>query len=171
VLAKSGGKALLISRYALDCKPYNTSRVSVTWETCSLRSWLNGSFINSAFSSSERSKIRQTYVENEDFPTDFAAPGSGGNDTTDRIYLLSDSELSYYLYTAHVDLDCTPTAYARACGAVQSSGGCDWWLRSPGGMAICAESFENSFATDFGSMGIYVDSAGIAVRPMMWINL
>ena len=34
-------KALLISRYGLDCIQYNRRKASVTWETCSLRAWLN----------------------------------------------------------------------------------------------------------------------------------
>ena len=46
VLEVKDGKALVISKYALDCKPYNTSSTNVTWETCSLRNWLNNDFIN-----------------------------------------------------------------------------------------------------------------------------
>lgn len=54
VLEVKDGKALVISKYALDCKPYNTSSTNVTWETCSLRNWLNNDFINSAFSATEK---------------------------------------------------------------------------------------------------------------------
>ncbi|MBP3696995.1 MAG: hypothetical protein J6J45_05560, partial [Clostridia bacterium] len=41
VLDKQDGKVLVISKYALDAKPYNDEYVDVTWETCTLRSWLN----------------------------------------------------------------------------------------------------------------------------------
>ena len=37
VLAKEGNKALVISKYALDCKQYHPSMSDITWETCSLR--------------------------------------------------------------------------------------------------------------------------------------
>ena len=35
VLAREGNQMLVISKYALDCQQYNTSSISVTWETCS----------------------------------------------------------------------------------------------------------------------------------------
>ena len=37
VLDVRGGKALVISRYGLDAKPYHTEYTDVTWETCTLR--------------------------------------------------------------------------------------------------------------------------------------
>lgn len=55
VLAKEGTKILVISKEALDCKPY--SYTNVTWETCTLRKWLNNDFINAAFSADERTMI------------------------------------------------------------------------------------------------------------------
>lgn len=48
VLDRDGSKALLLSRYGLDAQPYNTELSEVTWETCSLRSWLNNNFRNTA---------------------------------------------------------------------------------------------------------------------------
>ena len=50
VLDVQEDRALLISKYLLDCKPYNTTDDHVTWETCTLRKWLNDEFINTAFS-------------------------------------------------------------------------------------------------------------------------
>lgn len=64
VLARDGDKALLISRYALDAQPYNKDYTSVTWETCTLRTWLNGTFYNKAFSSAEQAAILTTNVDN-----------------------------------------------------------------------------------------------------------
>ena len=48
VLAKKGNRILVISDKALDRQPYNSSRTRVTWETCTLRKWLNNDFINAA---------------------------------------------------------------------------------------------------------------------------
>ncbi len=45
VLAGEEDRALLISRYALDCRPYHSDRASVTWEFCSLRKRLNETFV------------------------------------------------------------------------------------------------------------------------------
>ena len=50
VLAKEDNKILVISKYVLDAKPYNTNLVNVTWETCALQTWLNGTFFDEAFS-------------------------------------------------------------------------------------------------------------------------
>ena len=54
VLAKENNRILVISDKALDCQPYNYLMVNITWETCSLRQWLNDTFFNMAFSSVER---------------------------------------------------------------------------------------------------------------------
>ena len=58
VLAVQGNRALLLSRYELDAKPYNTLKTGVTWETCTLRTWLNGEFLNKAFTAEEKTGIQ-----------------------------------------------------------------------------------------------------------------
>lgn len=55
VLGTDSNGTLLVSRYILDCQPYNTEYVDVTWETCSLRAWLNDDFLNTAFTPFEQS--------------------------------------------------------------------------------------------------------------------
>ena len=57
VLDVQENSALLISRYGLDSVQYNTERAEVTWETCSLREWLNGDFLCAAFSEEEQETI------------------------------------------------------------------------------------------------------------------
>ncbi len=89
-------RALLISRYGLDAKPYNTTKENVTWETCTLRKWLNGDFLNTAFTAVEQKRIIQTTVDNGNFQGNSAWRASGGNDTEDRIYLLSYREAEQY---------------------------------------------------------------------------
>ena len=68
VLDKQEDKALLISKYCLDAKPYNEKYEPVTWETCTLRQWLNGDFINEIFSGAEKAVICDTYLQNPDNP-------------------------------------------------------------------------------------------------------
>ena len=57
VLEVSNNKALLVTKDAIDGKPYNTEWEDITWEQCSLRQWLNNEFINQAFSKKEGSII------------------------------------------------------------------------------------------------------------------
>ena len=70
VLAIKDGKALAISRYALDAKPFNDSYINVTWKRSTVRKWLNGEFYNSAFNSSEKAVI--TNIQNSNLSNRFS---------------------------------------------------------------------------------------------------
>ena len=83
VLARENNRLLIISRNALDSKPYNTEDVSVTWETCTLRTWLNQDFYNTAFSSEEQEMIPTVTVKAE--KNNIYGPDPG-NDTQDRVF-------------------------------------------------------------------------------------
>ncbi|MBE6572825.1 MAG: serine/threonine protein kinase [Ruminococcaceae bacterium] len=166
VLAKEDGKALVTSKYALDCQPYNEEDTSVTWEKCTLREWLNNDFYNAAFSESEKTQIESTYVVNDDN----AVYGTeGGKDTSDKIFLLSIDEAEEY-FDSDEERECTPTDYADANGAYVNSdnGNCCWWIRSPG------DTYDASYVyTDGGvsDSGLIVSNSDNAVRPALWINL
>ena len=148
VLSNDGEKLLLLSKYALDCQPYNTEQTEITWENCTLRVWLNSDFYNRAFSDTEKAVILKSYIENNDNPS-FGT--EGGNDTYDNVFLLSLSDMintRYGFSSDYLDYDivrrCEPSAYTIAQGAWQYSGdkkdgytadgrgACWWWLRSPG---------------------------------------
>ena len=166
VLANEGNRSLLISRYALDCWQYNRERKGVTWETCSLRSWLNSSFMNAAFTVDEQKAIQKTSVDNSKSQGNSNWSTDGGNDTTDQIFLLSYAEARKY-FGSDRDRMCESTAYAKAHGAYYIENGyCSWWLRSPGdyrNTAACID-IEGSLVHDY-----YVDIYG-AVRPAFWID-
>lgn len=166
VLAKKEGKALVISKYALDCRPYNVKREDVTWETCSLRRWMNETFLDLAFSSDEQERILNTNVsadKNPEYETD------PGNPTTDKVFLLSITEVEEY-FTSDDARACKPTEYAKTNGAAENiEGFCWWWLRWPG-------SYQESAAivSSDGSVSCYGSSVIIVsdcVRPALWINL
>ena len=97
VLARDGNKALLISRYGLDVQPYNSEKTDVTWETCTLRTWLNNTFFNKAFTSAEQATILTTTVYNFWTEGNTEWESGGGNTTQDRIFLLSYEEANQYL--------------------------------------------------------------------------
>jgi hypothetical protein len=85
VLDVSEGKALLLSEYILEFMAYNEEVAETTWETCTLRAYLNGEFLNN-FGTDDRARIapmRNSNKDNQWYGT------SGGNDTDDYIFLLS----------------------------------------------------------------------------------
>ena len=166
VLAKEDNKILVISKYALDCQQYNTSVTSVTWETCSLRKWLNGTFINNAFSSGEQSKIQTTTVTAD---KNLSYSTSPGNNTTDKVFLLSITEVNQY-FSSYSARKCQGTAYCYAQGAYKgNNGNCWWWLRSPGNNSGSAAIVSYDGSVYY--LGINVSSGSGAVRPALWINL
>lgn len=163
ILDKQDGKVLLISKYSLDAQPYNEEDEDVTWETCTLRTWLNNDFMNEAFSAEEQSMIAETTLVNADNPeygTD------GGSDTTDKIFLLSIEEEA----KLPVARDVEATEYAKANGAfrINDNNNPWWWLRSPGKHQYLATLV---YGDDVYDHGIYVNSGTIAVRPALWINV
>ena len=86
VLARDGNTALLISRYGLDAQPYNTELTSVTWETSTLRTWLNNTFMIKAFTAEEQKAILTTTVDNSRSQGYSKWSASGGNNTQDWIF-------------------------------------------------------------------------------------
>ena len=172
VLKNDGSKALLISKYALDCQKYNTTDTSVTWETCTLRKWLNGAFISNAFSHEEQAMILSTTVsadKNRLYSTD------PGNNTKDRVFLLSTTEAGKY-FSSDSTRQCQGTAYCFAQGGDQDSDGrCSWWLRSPDDFSRDCVSIVNNYGVA-GCKPYHVTrrlpfSDDITVRPALWINL
>ena len=165
VLAKEGNKILVISKYALDCQQYHTSRTEVTWETCSLRKWLNGAFLSAAFSSEEQNRIISSTVTADKNPSYSTSPG---NNTTDKVFLLSITEVKKY-FISDEERKCAPTEYAIARSAYTDSVNCWWWLRSPGVNSIHAACVDRG-----GSVfddGLFVSNVYVAVRPALWIDL
>lgn len=173
VLDKDGMSLLLISKQALDCQQYNTSSTDVTWESCSLRKWMNGTFLNKAFNAEEQAQIQNTTVSADKNPEYNTNPG---NATTDKVFLLSINEVEKY-FNSDEARKCAPTAYAKAQGAYASynyktaSGAatCWWWLRSPGDTQNSAAGVSLGGSVSYG--GNYVHHDTDAVRPALWINL
>ena len=170
VLAKEGNQALVISKYALDCKLYDTSMSAVTWETCSLREWLNGPFLN-AFRVEERNSIIDTTVTADKNPSYSTSPG---NDVTDKVFLLSIPEVNKY-FGSDEARKCAPTDHAKVQGVWMSSsdstGGraACWWLRSPGSLADHAVLVHGSGYVEIDGRGVFNILGG--VRPALWIDL
>ncbi len=179
VLEKTKKSLLVISKYALDQVSYNTQKTGVTWETCTLRKWLNENFYSKAFNKTEQGLIKTVTLENFDNPK---YNTSGGNDTKDKVFLLSlfDMRNSDYGFSNDYSAKdenrrCAATAYAITRGVATSSAyktkdgenGCHWRLRSPGHMASYSTYVAYDGLVDVGS-GLYEN---IGVRPALYINL
>jgi len=169
VLAKENNKVFVVSRYALDCKKYNETDKFVTWETCTLRTWLNGSFYDNAFSSSEKAMILSSTIANEN-NSEYGT--AGGNKTTDKVFLLSISEAQKY-FSSEDERRTEATAYAVKNGArVNDSGYCRWWLRSPGYVSDNAAGVSSVGSVyTYGYLVRDVGNDNRAVRPAMWIDI
>ena len=167
VLDVSDGSALVTSRYGLDVKAYNEEWISVTWETSTIRAWLNGEFYASAFTEQERNLIALSEVENADNPV---YGKDGGNDTQDRVFLLSLDEAERYFADDDARrLKPTDYAVARDVWVNSDNGNAWWWLRSPGhyGRNAAGVGSFGSISND----GPYVDLGGNAVRPALRIKI
>ena len=166
VLAKEDDRLLVISKYALDCLQFHTERTAVTWETCSLRSWLNGTFMEQAFTSADRVLICSTTVTADANPLQSTSPG---NDTTDQLFLLSIPEANRY-FGSNDQRTCQRTEYCYAHGVFDDSqGNCSWWLRTPGDMESCAARVYCD--GEIRDKGNYGDRWLNGVRPAMWIQV
>ena len=170
VLARDGDKALLLSKYALDHQSfmpfYEPVTEPFTWESCSLRQWLNSTFLNAAFSAEEQRRLLTTTV--------ITAPGGRkGREnpftTEDRVFLLSDTEV-YAYFSSEAATVTDYTAYALSAdpwaGNATAPAPAIWWLRTTdggnhpdsvytrGGVGEGARSYEGEY-----------------VRPAIWVDM
>ncbi len=167
------GELFLLSDLNLDCKKYNEEFTPVTWETSTIRTWLNGDFMNKAFSQDEQTAIKTAEVVNEDNP---GAGTPGYNDTEDRIFLLSiaESKNEKYGFASHEQGTETRVAYntfyAMDQGVDTYSGTGNWWLRSPVSNGYSAVIVDKFGAVGSNS-GTSVNNENTAVRPAFNLSL
>ena len=165
-LERNGNKALLISKYIIDRQKFNESAEATNWEHSSIRKWLNNYFYKIAFTETEKSKILTTALKN----TPNQQHGtSSGNDTNDKIFLLSADEVQKY-YKTFNETRCQVTLFAKNNGAY-----CDgayfgyWWLRTAGQLPQNASYI--FYTGGISQMGYDVTGTIFGVRPAMWISL
>ncbi len=193
VLSNAGRQLFLLSDQNLDALQYHTEQEDVTWETSTIRSWLNGydasantggsngidytgdNFLNTAFSAKEQTAIAETNVVNDDNDeTGADIPIDAGDDTTDRIFLLSLTETYNKKYFPNYCFS-TNTAYVADGGkfgySMYGVGESDsWWLRSPGSYRWYAAFIEWEDGSSV-SDGNPVNNESTAVRPAFNLNL
>ena len=147
VLDKKDGKVLLLKDNALGSTPFDEKGQNVTWESSSVREWLNKDFLQESFTENERNSILETTVKNTPNAT-YKTPA--GNNTKDKFFLLSCDEVAKYYDAIHETKSC-------------------WWLRTPGA-AENSMSFvyKDKTVMDY---GYEVTNTNITVKPAMWLNI
>ena len=181
-------KMLLLSEYVLDAQPYHNDYTSFTWANSSLRTWLNDTFITTAFSATEQAKIQTTHLDNPDNPFYGTA---GGVATDDKVFLLGlddvygeDSHYSAGYFNNDNDRRAMATRYAVKQDVnaynFDSDSQCDmtnyqvnkcstdWWLRSPGDETDYAACVDSDGSV--GCRGCHIYNSSFGVRPAMWVN-
>ena len=166
ILDIQDGQATCISRYGLEAKPFNTKMTPVSWDTCTLRKWLNEDFLYTAFSAEEQDKLVTVTVtadENAEYHTD------PGNDSQDRVFIPSAVDVQKY-FLSDEERKCQTSKTAEIHGGwVSLDGYCNWWLRTPG--TNRGHAMDVIYDGSVGYYGEEVDRTNRSVRPMIVIQL
>ena len=167
VLDVQDGKSLLISRYVLDCQQYHSQQGSVTWETSSLRQWMNDTFLSNAFNAAEQDMICTVTVSADKNPAFTVI--DPGNPTEDMIFVLSINEANAYFATDE-ERQCTPTEYAKEHeqNDLDTYGAWRWLLRSPGRYVTLVADVTIDGKVDLSGVNLTYQ---YAVRPALWVTL
>ncbi len=191
VLSASPDDLFLVSDMILDAKPYEKIEDYVSWDTSSIRSWLNGydaskniigkdysnrGFINLAFTKSEQSAIKTVEVKNDKSEGD-SFSRHGGNDTQDKIFLLSYKQVNEKKYgfsdnifrtdkrdKAEQNAKMTHFSWTQGLTGDKTNG--SWWLRTPfyqgtTGYGYCVDPSEGFYR--------YEPVRNAGVRPAMHV--
>ena len=114
------------------------------YAACSIRSWLNEDFYNTAFSAAEKALFAGTVLDNSAYSTDSSEYDSAS--TTDKIFLLSwgDALNAAYGFVTDNVRYAQGTDYAKCQGLYVSNltPNSYWWLRSPGNSSDCASGVD-----------------------------
>ena len=171
VLDVQKDRALVLCERVTEIRQYNNKFIDVTWETSTLRQYLNADFYD-RFSAEEKARITETKMQNKINPW---YNTKGGKVTNDKIFLLSFGEVVKYfgdsgqLSSRPADARRIDDQFNSARIANDSDDTASWWwLRSPGFYGLNA-AYINADGW------IYVDGNNVnrygGVRPAMWLNI
>ena len=182
VLDVQDNKALLLSKYGLDKMDYGTRNANITWEKSAVRTWLNKTFLKEAFSADEQKAILTTNVDNSKKQGNSEWTAKGGNNTKDKLFLLSYHEAFEEYLTSKTARLCAPTDYAdpynynrsRHFDAVLVDGRATyvWWLRSPGmqqNLVVSVSKEGEWFTSSPTPKG--TNYLPHLIRPAMWLDI
>ena len=170
VLDIENDRALIITENILELRRYQDSNVSITWENCSLRTYLNGSFYDT-FNQTDRARIHE--VTNENLNNQSWGT-NGGRNTQDKIFLLSLAEVVRYFgdsgQLGSIDREPRISDQYNSNRIATFNGTASWWwLRSPGFYTSQAAGVTISGPISMNGLNVNYDRGG--VRPALWLNL
>lgn len=175
-------KILVISEDILEMRPYHRSKTDVTWETCDLRKYLNGEFLNKL----NKEKIIPVVNHNT---LNLFTQTDGGNDTKDSVFIPGLLEVAMYfgkesgifdgfyrgkgngksVSTGSMTLFISEDENSKRIARDSNGKPCEWWLRTPGGAKDHAVIISDD--GEIQMRGSYVTSGGnIGVRPALWLS-
>ena len=176
VIAQEPGKALVLSDYVIERMPLIETEedyATCIWPDSTLRTWLNGEFLNGAFTDEEKALILP--VENvTSYMEDYQLQETT---STDSVFLLSCEEYGRYAMSLGTVGYGIPTPYvvekydpylADVEGVDGITQAMSWWLRTSSDQGpINAASVYGADKT----YSLYGDevSYGRGVRPAMWL--
>ncbi len=190
ILKTENNKSLIICDLILDSQDYyystssrsgatNYQRNTKTGTTYAnnymfshIRSWLNETFYETAFSTLEKEIIGTTIVDNSASSTGYSSNSYACSNTRDKMFLLSYKEATTY-YSSDSKRQAKGTNYAKSQGLYVSfdsshSGYSYYWLRSP---HYNYDDLARFVDYDGSIYSGYVYDADNGVRPACWINL
>jgi hypothetical protein len=185
VLDIQNNAALIITENIIEQRSYHDTYKEITWADCALRKYLNGEFYDK-FTEAEKSRI--VLVINRNFDNEWYG-SKGGEDTEDRIFLLSIEEV-----VCHYFGDSSSRLYNkgknqrywferkdennhRRIARIEDTGQIWWWwLRSPGRVNIKAAYIHGD--GNIGIQGNNILKGNISdgrctggIRPALWIKI
>ncbi len=168
VMMAENGTMYLMAVDVLDMHNYHTEQCPITWAECELRHWLNGEFLNAAFTENERLLIAKSIVSTAN---NTVSGTKGGASTEDKVFVMSHEELRRIAKNGDRLNDLGLYAYASKHAVkngveVSQYGLAQWWLRTPG------VSQSTVTVTNMGGQPIYSrrpNYGKIGVRPCIWV--
>lgn len=159
---------LIITEDLIERRKYHSKKTDITWETCDIRKYLNGEFLN-RFSAAEKNRILISHNTNDDNSYKFYigdriydCNSKGGNDTDDKVFLLSIDEVrrGRKYFSSNDDRIANSDLIPRLERW--------WWLRSPGydQQSAAIVNCDGSVSED----GEYVNYSG-GIRPALYLKL
>lgn len=152
--------ALLFSIRVLDMERYHKSWTNVNWTDCSVRAWLNSTFLPNCFSMEEQqvilvSRLYSNYVDCQTI-------------TDDMVFLLDSYDYQRYL-RKKAFRKARPTAYAESQEVVNSKGYSYWWLRDTTQRKSDANRVDPE--GNLQDYGANTNAYGVGIRPAIRIDL
>lgn len=164
VLEKRDNIVLLVAENVVDCKRFHNEPSEIAWSESTVRNWLNGEFLKTAFMEDERDSI--VLSTHTDGGNESCSVGAG-EEVADSAFLLSIGEVERY-FGIPFTRRASATEYAAEQGAWRmDNGSVCWWLRSPGSdKKVAASVNENGLINVSGDA---VTNSMIGVRPALWV--